>query len=140
MDLIELTKKLIEIESISSNEEKIAQFIASQLDFADITMQKVEGFGPNVIAKHITNPKRPVIILNCHMDTVEVMQGWESDPFTPKIEGNRLYGLGACDMKAGCAIAMEVFKRVKEMDKNIVFTAVSDEEGNSKGSMFCLKR
>jgi acetylornithine deacetylase/succinyl-diaminopimelate desuccinylase-like protein len=140
LDVIELTKKLIEIESITGNENEIAQFIASQLDFVDFTMQKVEGFGPNVIAKHITNSEKPVIILNCHMDTVEVMQGWESDPFTPKIEGNRLYGLGACDMKAGCAIAIDVFKRAVEMDKNIIFTAVSDEEGNSKGSYVLLEK
>ncbi len=140
MDVIELTKKLVEIESITGNESKIAQFIASQLDFADYEMQNVEGFGPNVIAKHITNPNKPVIILNCHMDTVEVMQGWKSDPFKPKIEENRLYGLGACDMKAGCAIAIDVFKRAVEMDKNMIFTAVSDEEGNSKGSYVLLEK
>jgi acetylornithine deacetylase/succinyl-diaminopimelate desuccinylase-like protein len=140
LDVIELTKRLIEIESITGNEDEIAQFIASQLDFADVTAQKVESFGPNVIAKHITDPKKPVIMLNCHMDTVEVMQGWESDPFTPKIKGNKLFGLGACDMKAGCAIAIDVFKRAMEMDKNIIFTAVSDEEGNSKGSFVLLEK
>jgi acetylornithine deacetylase/succinyl-diaminopimelate desuccinylase-like protein len=140
LDVIELTKKLIEIESVTGNESEIAQFIASQLDFAAVTMQEVEGFGPNVIAKHIPDSEKPVIILNCHMDTVEAMQGWESNPFTPKIEGNKLYGLGACDMKAGCAIAIDVFKKAVEMDKNIIFTAVSDEEGNSKGSYVLLEK
>jgi acetylornithine deacetylase/succinyl-diaminopimelate desuccinylase-like protein len=140
LDLLDLTRKLIEIPSVTGSEDEIAQFIASQLDFADITMQEVEGFGPNVIAKHIVNPKEPVIILNCHMDTVEVMQGWESDPFTPKIDGNKMYGLGACDMKAGCAIAIDVFKKAIERDKNIIFTAVSDEEGNSKGSFVLLEK
>jgi acetylornithine deacetylase/succinyl-diaminopimelate desuccinylase-like protein len=83
LDVIELTKKLIEIESITGNEDEIGQFIASQLDFPDVAMQEVKGFGPNVIAKHITKSEKPVIILNCHMDTVEIMQGWESDPFIP---------------------------------------------------------
>ncbi|UCE37417.1 MAG: M20/M25/M40 family metallo-hydrolase [Thermoplasmata archaeon] len=140
MDVVELTKKLVEIQSVTGNETEIGEFITSELDDPNVEMQKVAGFGPNVIAKHITKPEDPIIILNCHMDTVEVMQGWESDPFTPKIEGNKLYGLGACDMKAGVAIAIDVFKKAQEMDKNIVFTAVSDEEGNSKGSYVLLQK
>lgn len=140
MEVIKLTNKLISIESITGNEHEIAEFIASQLDFADVEMQNVDGFGPNVIAKHVVNPDKPIIILNCHMDTVEVMQGWESDPLSPKIEDNRLFGLGACDMKAGIAIAIDVFKKAVEKDTNLIFTAVSDEEGNSKGAHILLEK
>jgi acetylornithine deacetylase/succinyl-diaminopimelate desuccinylase-like protein len=134
MDVIELTKQLIRINSITGNEHEIATFIASKLDSYNVTTQKVEGFGPNVIARNIPYPDKPVIILNCHMDTVEIMQGWDSDPFNPRIEDNRLYGLGACDMKAGCAIAMDAFIKGVEMGKNLVFCAVSDEEGDSNGA------
>lgn len=140
MEVIELTKKLISIESITGNEHKIADFITSQLDFADVEMQNVDGFGPNVIAKHVVNSDRPIIILNCHMDTVEVMQGWESDPFKPSIQGDKMFGLGASDMKAGIAVAMDVFKKALEKDANIIFTAVSDEEGNSKGAHILLEK
>jgi acetylornithine deacetylase/succinyl-diaminopimelate desuccinylase-like protein len=140
MDIIELTEQLIKINSVTGNEHEIAGFIASQLDFADVEMQKVEGFGPNVLAKYIPNPGKPTLILNCHMDTVGVMQGWDSDPFVPRIEGNRLYGLGACDMKAGCAIAMDIFQKGVEEGKNLIFSAVSDEEGNSKGSYELIKK
>lgn len=140
MDLIDLTKKLISIESTTGNEDEIANFIASQLDFAHIKMQDVDGFGPNVIARQITDSNEPIIILNCHMDTIEIVQGWESDPFNPRIDGNKMFGLGACDMKAGIAIAMDVFKKVVGEGKNIIFTAVSDEEGNSKGSHVLLQK
>jgi acetylornithine deacetylase/succinyl-diaminopimelate desuccinylase-like protein len=140
MELIDLTKKLISIESITGNEYEIAEFIASQLDFADVEMQNVDGFGSNVIARHVVNSDKPIIILNCHMDTVEVMQGWESDPFKPRIQGNKMFGLGASDMKAGIAIALDVFKKAVEKDANLIFTAVSDEEGNSKGSYVLLEK
>ncbi len=139
MDVIELTKRLISIKSITGNERDIAEFIASQLKFAAVEMQEVEGFGPNLIARHVVDPEEPIIILNCHMDTVEVMQGWESDPFTPRVVGNRIIGLGACDMKAGIAIAMDVFKRAAKEGSNIIFTAVSDEEGNSKGAHMLIE-
>lgn len=140
MDVIELTERLIEINSVTGSEHEIAQFIVSQLDFVDVEMQEVEGFGPNVLAKNIPNPENPTILLNCHLDTVGVMHGWESDPFKPKRDGNRLYGLGSCDMKAGCAIAMDVFKKGVAEGRNLIFCAVSDEEGNSKGSYELIKK
>jgi acetylornithine deacetylase/succinyl-diaminopimelate desuccinylase-like protein len=140
MDVIELTKKLISMESITGNEQKIAEFIASQLDLNDVKMQPVSGFGPNVIAMHIEDFDKPTVLLNCHMDTVEVMQGWEHDPLKPRMDGNKLFGLGACDMKAGCAIAIDVFNTMVKKKKNIIFTAVADEEGNSKGSFVLLKK
>lgn len=140
MDLIDLTKRLISIESTTGDEDEIANFIASQLDFVDVNMQDVDGFGPNVIARQITDSNEPIIILNCHMDTIEIVQGWEFDPFVPRIEGNKMYGLGAGDMKAGIAIAIDVFKEVVGEGKNIIFTAVSDEEGNSKGSYILLEK
>jgi acetylornithine deacetylase/succinyl-diaminopimelate desuccinylase-like protein len=140
MDLIELTKELISIESVSKNEYEIAKFISENLDFHDVKMQKVEGFGPNIIARHVPNPEKPIFLLNCHMDTVDVMQGWESDPLIPKIEGNKLFGLGSVDMKAGCALVIDVFNKLVKGDKNVIFTAVSDEEGNSKGSYVLLQK
>jgi succinyl-diaminopimelate desuccinylase len=139
MDILDLTRKLISIESISGNEHEISEFIAGQLEVHDVILQKVDGFGPNVIARHIPNPDGPVILLNCHIDTVSVMEGWEQDPFEPKVHGNRLFGLGSCDMKAGCAIAMETFNWAKRNEKNVIFTGVSDEEGDSTGSYVLLK-
>lgn len=140
MDVIELTKKLVSMESITGNEHDLAKFVASYLDFDDVKMQEVEGFGPNVMATHLPYPGKPVVLLNCHMDTVDVVQGWDLDPFSPRVEDNKMYGLGASDMKAGCAIAMDVFNYAVKGEKNVMFTAVSDEEGNSFGSYVLLEK
>jgi acetylornithine deacetylase/succinyl-diaminopimelate desuccinylase-like protein len=140
MDVIDLTKKLISIESISGNEKKISQFISEQLDSDHVEMQSVEGFGPNIIAEHIPEPEKPIVLLNCHMDTVGIMEGWESDPIKPYLEENKLFGLGSSDMKAGCAIAIDAFNNAKRLGKNAIFTAVSDEEGNSVGSHVLLQK
>jgi acetylornithine deacetylase/succinyl-diaminopimelate desuccinylase-like protein len=140
MDIIELAKKLVSINSIMGNEHEISDFISKQLESDDIEFQEVSGFGPNIIARHIPDPEDPIILLNCHMDTVNVMEGWERNPFNPEISDNKLYGLGAGDMKAGCAIAIDVFNRMRRSGKNVIFTAVSDEEGNSKGSHVLLQK
>ena len=41
--------------------------------------------------------KKPVILLNSHIDTVKPVNGWRKDPFTPREENGKLYGLGSND-------------------------------------------
>src|SRR5688500_10274589 len=60
---------------------------------------------PNVLAR-VENGAGPTLLLNGHTDTVLAVEGWSSAPWTPRRQGDRLYGLGACDMKGGIAAAM----------------------------------
>ncbi|HKG24685.1 MAG TPA: M20/M25/M40 family metallo-hydrolase, partial [Thermomicrobiales bacterium] len=60
---------------------------------------------PNVVVR-IENGPSPTLLLNGHVDTVLAVEGWSSDPWQARREGDRLYGLGACDMKSGVAAAM----------------------------------
>jgi acetylornithine deacetylase len=46
-------------------------------------------------------PEWPVVLLNGHLDTVGV--GGRRDPFTARVEGERLHGRGAAGMKGGVA-------------------------------------
>ena len=56
-------------------------------------------------AKKLNNQKP--IILSGHTDVVPVSKGWNSDPFTATVKGDKLYGRGSCDMKGfiACALA-----------------------------------
>ena len=51
----------------------------------------------------------PQLVYICHMDTVTLGDGWDTDipPLGATVRDNKLYGRGACDMKGGlaCAIA-----------------------------------
>jgi succinyl-diaminopimelate desuccinylase len=52
---------------------------------------------------------------NSHIDVVEVGRGWTTDPFGGELNGGKIYGRGACDMKGGLAasiIAAEAFLAV----------------------------
>lgn len=140
MNLIELTRKLISIPSENGKEEEIADFVAEQLDWPEIVLQEIGGCGPNVIANIFVDEKAPTIVLNGHIDTVPVCRDWKRAPLEGKIEGNRLYGLGALDMKAGVAILIDVFRTLRDDCKvNLIATFTTDEEGISKGAYLLLK-
>ena len=61
------------------------------------------------------------------------MHGWTYNGFKATVEDNKLYGLGALDMKSGAAaimLALEAFKNLSGNFKGeIIYSFVSDEEG-----------
>src|SRR5579871_5111788 len=102
-----LTARLVAIESTPGKEGAVQRAIAAWLAEHAIAaeLQPTEGDRPNVVAR-IENGAGPTLLLNGHADTVLAAAGWSSDPWTPRREGERLYGLGACDMKSGLAVAL----------------------------------
>ena len=80
----------------------------------------------------------PTILLAGHLDTVGV-EGY-TDPFVPKIEGNKIYGRGACDMKGGLAAILETIRiLIKEkisLKSDVIVAGVVDEEHAMDGSRY----
>jgi len=107
---------------------------------ADVELQPVKGIGNNVIAKVIHDINFPTILFNGHLDTVEVCKGWTKEPFSPVVEGDKLYGLGSADMKSGLAIGMHVFRELAGLGQvNVIFAGSVDEEGDSAGAFALLE-
>jgi len=112
MDVISLTRLLVDIESISGNEGPIGHFLAKELRSLgyDVTRMAVEGERANVYATSPQEPN-PAVVLSTHMDTVP--------PFIPSSEdttddNGRVYGRGSCDAKgiiAAQIAAAEVLKK-----------------------------
>lgn len=140
-EVIELLKELIAIESPYYKEADIMQFCYNWLknegflpEHHYYSEKKAVGFdGENIICKIKGQPGGPTICLNGHLDTVPLCKGWTYNPYEPTIDGDRIYGLGAVDMKGGCAALMIALKRLKNSGipwkGNILLTLVSDEEG-----------
>ena len=80
------------------------------------------GPGGYVVARWGT----PRLLVNAHLDTVPANSGWSRDPWTPTIEGDRLYGLGSCDTKGAIAAALCAAERARPRDVALLFSG--DEE------------
>ena len=118
-----MTRRLIEIESITGQEHAVCDFIrrtAEEIGF-EVSVHAVEGERKNVVAR-ICDPK---VVLTTHMDTVS--------PYVPFSEdGEYLYGRGACDAKGILAAMIEAGRTLIEdgvRDFGLLFV-VGEERGS----------
>lgn len=95
---------------------------------------------PNAVAE-IGPGDGPTLVLCAHTDTVSA-SGMESSPFEPRVEGNRLYGRGAYDMKSGAAAILCALEALRDtLPRGRVLAAfVADEEYASAGAFHFVKR
>ena len=99
-DLVGRTTELINIPSVSHDEEAITNHIASLFEGLDAF--SVDRVGRNLVARtNFGHAQR--LTLAGHTDTVPVNQN-----DVARLEGDWLYGLGASDMKSGLAVFLEL--------------------------------
>jgi acetylornithine deacetylase len=102
---------------------------------------------PNVAGVYHSQGRGKSIILNGHMDVVtpEPLSKWTRDPWGGEVEGNRLYGRGAIDMKSGIAAMIIAIQTILELglkpEGDVIIECVIDEEaGVGNGTLASLLR
>src|SRR5919108_3619866 len=106
---IELTGALVALDTVNPalvpgapGERAAVELLAARLEPRGF---EIEILGPadrpSLLATHRGAGDGPSLALNGHLDTVGV-EGMD-DPFSARIEGDRMYGRGTCDMKSGVA-------------------------------------
>ena len=97
----------------------------------------------NIVARLDIPGAKRTLILEAHQDTVPI-DGMIVEPFGAKIEGNKLYGRGACDIKGGMSAMLACFARlVREKPKgcaNVIMACTVDEENTMLGVLELSKR
>jgi acetylornithine deacetylase/succinyl-diaminopimelate desuccinylase-like protein len=138
-----LLADLVGIDSINpslvpggAGEAEIARFVGGWLEQRglEVDLADAEPGRPNVVARARGRGGGRTLLLNAHMDTVGV-EGM-ADPFAARTEGDRMYGRGAYDMKAGLAAIMVAAANAvgRGLAGDVVVAAVCDEEFASAGS------
>ncbi|MCR6692114.1 MAG: M20/M25/M40 family metallo-hydrolase [archaeon YNP-LCB-003-016] len=143
-DLDEIKRRIMEfisVRSIVGEEFEGAKYLTELMrDWGfKPELQKVEENRYNVICRVRLGDVGRRLLLNGHMDTVPPSMDWNVDPFKPFIDDDRLYGLGAIDMKSGLITLLYSLKKFIEENEGgvngeIIYSAVVDEEGYSKGA------
>ena len=137
-------EEMIAIPSIVGAEGTLGAYLVRELGALGLVAetQEVEPGRPNVYARIVGERPGKRLNFSGHMDTVPVVEGWDTDPFTPVRQGDHLVGLGACDMKAGLACILGMLKAVQDsghrMAGELSMSAVIDEEAYAKGSRAML--
>jgi arginine utilization protein RocB len=114
-DVLELSKRLISIEShlhAAAREAAVGLFLAEWFRERgiEVEMQPVLDGRANVIAR-LPGGDGPSLMLCGHLDTVPA--GDMAGAFDPRVDGNLLWGRGACDMKGAVAAMVCVLAETK---------------------------
>jgi succinyl-diaminopimelate desuccinylase len=119
-DLLQLTAELVDIPSVSHDEEAITTHLEAELRAVPwLVVERVER---NLVARtDLGLPMR--LILAGHTDTVPV-----NDNASARLEGDTLWGLGSCDMKAGLAVQLELARTLAEPAVDVTYVFYECEE------------
>ncbi|WP_323791892.1 succinyl-diaminopimelate desuccinylase [Nocardioides sp.] len=121
-DAITLTRALCDIESVSLNEQAIADAVEAAL--TPLSHLTVIRRGNTVVARTDLGRGERVVIAG-HLDTVPV-----NDNFPSRLdeEAGILHGLGTCDMKGGDAVMLRLAATVPEPVRDVTFIFYEAEE------------
>ena len=147
-DVIDLARQLVSIDSVNpslapggAGEGEIARFITAWAVDNDLTAETIPSADgrPSVIVHGRRTGDRPTLMLCGHLDTVGL--GAMARPLEPRIDGDRLVGRGAYDMKGGLAATLVACRDASRAGINgqVIVAAVADEEHASLGIQAVLE-
>jgi succinyl-diaminopimelate desuccinylase len=119
-DVVALTEQLVDIESVSGDEQAIADAVEKAL--RDHPHLRVQRFGHTVVARTELGRDERVVIAG-HLDTVPV-----HDNLPARRDGDLLHGLGTCDMKGGDAVILKVAATLPEPTRDLTYILYEAEE------------
>lgn len=147
-DAVALAQVLVSIPSVNPSleaggdgEREIARHCAGLLADWGFEVETVgEEARPSVLARRGRGGRRS-LLLNGHLDTVGVA-GMVGHPFEGRLDGTRIYGRGACDMKAGVAALLAAARRLAaaDLDGELIVALSADEEHASDGMAALVER
>ena len=119
-DVVALTGALVDIESVSRNEQTIADAVEGAL--RALPHLEVMRDGHTVVARTSLGRDERVVI-GGHLDTVPVNANFPS-----RLDGDLLHGLGSCDMKGGVAVALRLAATMTAANRDLTYVFYECEE------------
>jgi succinyl-diaminopimelate desuccinylase len=139
-DAVSLTQSLLRFETVMGHEQDCARHVGAMLQDSGFAVEffEFEKGRTSVVAKLGGSAKKAPLCLTGHLDVVPLgSQAWSRNPFSGETDGDKLYGRGSSDMKAGVAamlLAARSFSKKLSNTPGIVLVLTAAEEGGCVGS------
>lgn len=164
-EAISMLSELVSHPSLLGHEDSAQTYMAQtfeglglKVDRFQIQEDKIRqhpGYSPSIISYEgrtnvvgVHQPKAGIsgrsLILNGHIDVVPVGYAsmWTAPPFQPRVEGDKLFGRGSADMKAGIVAYTMAFKALQKLGFEpaapVYMQSVIEEECTGNGALACL--
>lgn len=119
-DVVTLTQQIVDIESVSHHEQELADAVEQAL--RALPHLEVTRLGHSLVARtSLGRPER--VVVAGHLDTVPLNHNLPS-----RNDGERLHGLGTCDMKGGVGVMLRLAHDVTEPVRDVSFVFYEAEE------------
>jgi succinyl-diaminopimelate desuccinylase len=130
VDECALTERLITYDTSSlEGMRAAAAFVYGWLEARDVEVKGEDHNGRPVLAATVGATQGPTVVLHGHLDVVPAHE----PQFAPRVEGDRLIGRGAYDMKGGLAAMMCAVRDLASQDAvKVHFVCVCDEESSEQ--------
>jgi len=148
-DIETFIRALVEIESPSGDESGSAAVVellattargVSSVDSVEAV--KVPGFGQHLVIKAFQQAEAGQVLIVGHTDTVHSLGSLAERPW--RREAGRIYGPGIFDMKANCALAIEILRTLSELNLKprfgVTVVLTCDEEVGSASGWPLIER
>ena len=143
--MLDLAQEMVRIPSFKTEESDLARFLAEFLGSRgyQVDLQEVDPGRFQTIATLKGTGGGKSLMFNGHIDMDPLAMGWNRDPWIPSVEGNRIFGGGIRNMKAGVASMITAAEAVRlsgtKLKGDLILACVVGELQGGVGSSHLVK-
>jgi acetylornithine deacetylase len=144
-ELVDLASALIRIPSFKPDETPVALFLEAFFRERgyQVDVQEIEPGRLQTIATLRGSGGGASLMLNGHTDINALTRRWRRDPWTPSLEGDRLYGHGVQNMKGGLASIIMTAEAIRRsgvgLAGDLVVACVAGETQGGEGTHYLME-
>ena len=141
-DLVQLASELIRIPSFKTEETPAANHLHDyfQRRGYSVDLQEIEPGRYQTIATLKGTGGGKTLMLNGHIDINSLTLNWRRDPWTPVLEGDRLYGHGVQNMKGGVSCIVHAAEAIRlsgvQLKGDLIIACVAGETQGGEGTYY----
>ena len=141
-DLVQLASELIRIPSFKTEETPAAKHLHDyfQRRGYSVDLQEIEPGRYQTIATLKGTGGGKTLMLNGHIDINSLTLNWRRDPWTPVLEGDRLYGHGVQNMKGGVSCIVHAAEAIRlsgvQLKGDLIVACVAGETQGGEGTYY----